>query len=329
MSPVVRGTGCVPSRRSESPWTHSGPSASVRFMIYQHPLAYLLGLEGVALRRSWMGDYDREFVTARIDEVRRLLANESLASHPGVVVDRGDTRTGYRQMSSRYDDGSNDLFDYDEPVVYEITDALPAGDALDAACGTGRFAAHLAARRHRVVGVDSSPEMLDLARARVSGATFVVGDLHRLPLPDNSVDLVVCGLALTHVAELGPVFAEWARVLRPGGHLVVSDVHQELVLLGSVIPAVGPHGEPGLAPTYRHSTGDFLRAALPAGFAVRRCEEEPRPGRSRPDPEPATPEADAGTWQDWPWSLMAMVPAAALAATGRVILVLHFQLAAA
>ena len=42
-------------------------------MIYQHPLAYLLGIEGVALLRAWAGDHDREFVHARLADVRRLL----------------------------------------------------------------------------------------------------------------------------------------------------------------------------------------------------------------------------------------------------------------
>jgi hypothetical protein len=50
-------------------------------VIYQHPLAYLLGLEGIALLRGWAGDYDKEFVEARLAEVRRLLDDESLANH--------------------------------------------------------------------------------------------------------------------------------------------------------------------------------------------------------------------------------------------------------
>ncbi len=48
-------------------------------MIYQHPLAYLLGLEGIALLRAWAGDFDKDFVDARLAEVRALLADERLA----------------------------------------------------------------------------------------------------------------------------------------------------------------------------------------------------------------------------------------------------------
>jgi len=297
-------------------------------MIYQHPLAYLLGLEGIALLRAWAGDYDKAFVEARLAEVRRLLDTESLAGHGGVMVRRGDTVTGYRQWSATYDEPRNALFDVDEPIVREILDALPAGDALDAACGTGRYAADLAARGHRVVGVDSSAEMLGLARARVPRGAFLVGDLHRLPLRDGAVDLVVSGLALAHVPALAPVMAEFARVLRAGGHLVISDAHHELVLRGSVVHALGPAGEPGLVATYRHTPGDFLRAALPAGLQVRRCEEPRGPVGDPPPPRPPGAGFEAGGWREWPWSLMDLVPEATWAAGGTpAAIVWHFQLA--
>ncbi len=294
-------------------------------MVYQHPLAYLLGIEGVALLRAWAGDYDEAFVRERLAEVRRLLDEPVLADHAGVVVRRGDTPAAYRRWSATYDEPRNGLFDSDEPVMHEILDRLPTGTVLDAACGTGRYAAHLAARGHRVLGVDSSREMLDRARARVPDGTFLRGDLHRLPVADGAVDAVVCALALVHVPSLVPVLAEFARVLRPGGHLVISDVHRDLVLLGSVVHSLGPAGEPGLTPTYRHSTGDYLRAALPVGLRVRRCEE---PRATLPD-EPAPPpeETSVGGWADWPWTLLPLVPAATLAAWDKPSTITwHFQL---
>jgi hypothetical protein len=79
---------------------------------------------------------------------------------------------------------------------------------------------------------------------------------------------VVTGLALTHVVDLAPVDAEFARVLRSGGDLVVSDVHEGLVFLGSVVKANGPDGRPQLPSTTRHSAADHLVAALAAGFTV-------------------------------------------------------------
>jgi SAM-dependent methyltransferase len=296
-------------------------------MPYQHPLAYLLGLEGLALLHGWAGDYDKEFVRARLAEVRRLLDHEPLASHAGVDVRRGDAETGYRTWSATYDDGRNSLFDIDEPVVFEIVDGLPKGSALDAACGSGRFAEYLAAQGHQVIGVDSSADLLARARSRVPDTDFRLGDLHDLPVPDGSADLVVSGLALSHVPALGPVMAEFARVLRPGGHLVISDLHHEQIFRGSVVKAVGPAGEPGLVATYRHTPGDFLRAALPVGLQVRRCEEPGRPDRTAGRP---APEIAIGDWTDWPWSLAELVPEAVRAAWATPpVIIWQFQLAGA
>jgi ubiquinone/menaquinone biosynthesis C-methylase UbiE len=301
-------------------------------VIYQHPLAYLLGLEGIALLRAWAGDFDKDFVEARLAEVRALPGDPRLASHPGVEVWRGDVETGYRQWASSYDEPSNALFDIEEPIMHEILNRLPAGDAIDAACGTGRYSAFLAERGHIVLGVDSSPEMLAVARARLPRGEFRAGSLDHLPVADSSADLIVCSLALAHVPALGRAIAEFARVLRTGGHLVISDAHHELVFRGSVVKALTSIGEPGLVATYRHTTGDFLRAALPAGFLVRRC-EDPRGVRAHDEPPPPRPsltEMPLGTWHDWPWSLLAVIPDAARAAWATPSVVIwDFELASA
>jgi SAM-dependent methyltransferase len=142
-----------------------------------------------------------------------------------------------------------------------------------AACGTGRHAAYLSGLGHQVLGVDNSPDMLIRARRRVPGAHFLAGCLDRLPVRDGAADLAVCALALTHVPALGPVMAEFARVLRPGGHLVVSDIHVNSLYLGGVASALGPSGQPALLPARRHLPSDYLTAALSHGLEVRGCAE--------------------------------------------------------
>ena len=201
---------------------------------------------------------------------------------------------------------------------------MPPGTALDAACGTGRHTERLVALGHRTVGLDNSPDMLDRARTRVPQARFQRGRLDRLPFREASFDIIVCGLALPHVRDLQPVFAEFARVLRPGGHLVTTDVHHELVALGSVPHVRSAHGEPGLIATYRHRAGDYLHAALPVGLDVRRCEEPRHPGG---DDAAMAAEIETGPWDLWPWSLHDIVPAAAGAVwKGMPALVIwHFQ----
>lgn len=311
-------------------WKCGGQSAGIclrsAFVIYQDPLAYLLGLEGIALLDAWAGDHDRAFTDARLAEIRRLLDDDKLRDR-GVLAERVGTVLAYEQQSAGYDaEAGGGLFAADEPVVAEYLSGRDPGVALDAACGTGRFAEFLARRGHRVIGIDSSPDMLAYARRRVRDGEFGVGELDRLPLPDDSVDVIVCALALVHVRRLEPVLAEFARVLRPGGDLVISDVHHELVTRGSVITARGPAGEPCIVDTYRHQLGDYLRSALSVGLQVRRCEEPSAAPPAGPLPEPAT---GIGDWQDWPWSLLDYLPSAARAAGGRPSLVIwHFQLPA-
>jgi SAM-dependent methyltransferase len=296
-------------------------------VIYQDPLAYLLGLEGIALLDAWAGDHDRAFTDARLAEIRRLLDDENLRDR-GVLAERVSTVTAYEQQSAGYDaEAGGGLFATDEPVVAECLSGREPGMALDAACGTGRFARFLAERGHRVIGVDSSPEMLAHARRRVPDGEFHVAELDRLPLPNDSVDIIVCALALVHVPRLQPVLAEFARVLRPGGDLVISDMHHERVTRGSVIKARGPAGEPCIVATYRHQLGDYLRAALSLGLQVSRCEE---PASARSDGPPTQPATEIGGWQDWPWSLMDYLPSAARAAgDGPSLVIWHFQLPAA
>lgn len=294
-------------------------------MTYEHPLAYVLGLEGVALLRSFTGRFDRGFVDARVAEIRRLLDDEALAD-AAVEVAHVHPAEGYRIWSGTYD-GPNGLFDIDGPVVGQIVDGLPRGVALDAACGTGRVAASLAERGHQVLGVDGSSDMLERARTRVPQGRFTVGELDRLPVPDDAVDLVTCCLALTHVPSLGPVMGEFARVLRPGGHLVISDMHPEGVARGYVPNVRLADGRPGRIATYHHAVGEYLRAALHAGLEVRRCEEPRLPHEEESRPVPSASQA-VQTWDVWPWCLADLVPQAAAAANEDVptMLIWDFQL---
>lgn len=289
-------------------------------MIYQHPLGYLLGVQGLALLRAYNGEYGREFTQARIAEIRQLLADDAadgLGGLSGLAALAGDgaeirplsAEQGYDVWSARYDREPNDLFTLEEPAVWGITDRLPAGVALDAACGTGRHAAHLAGRGHTVIGVDASAGMLTAARANVPGADFRLGDLGRLPVPDEHVDLVVCALALTHVQDLAPVFAEFARVLRPGGHLVISDSRMDYTIVLAL-----PGGSYGYMPHHKHATSEYLTAALPAGLQVRHCEELRYP-RLDPAEAPPAERNRPGHASDF-WSLRPWFPAAFRGAYG-------------
>jgi SAM-dependent methyltransferase len=240
------------------------------------PLAYLLDLEGLALLRAYSGVYDRGFTLDRFQEIRGLL-DSAAELGDGVEARPIATRDVYARWAAVYDEPGNELIEIEQPIVREILDGLPVGIAVDAACGTGRHAAYLASLGHTVIGIDASPEVLALAREKLPSVDFHQADLHDLPLADDSADLVVCALSLTHVPDLGRALAELVRVLRPNGHLVLSDSRGLIGDLSPPMVSTRPDGTFGYMQTWHRLTSDYLAAALPLGLQVRRCVEPTRP----------------------------------------------------
>jgi SAM-dependent methyltransferase len=124
-----------------------------------------------------------------------------------------------------------------------------------------------------VIGVDGSPEMLAKARADVPDGDFREGDLAALPVDDRSVDLAVCALALEHVADLEGAVSELARVVRPGGRIVLSDLHPAAVAVGGAAFFQDASGGAGVVRGHQHLHGDYLRAFRGVGLTVEQCLE--------------------------------------------------------
>ena len=115
---------------------------------------------------------------------------------------------------------------------------------LDYGCGVGRLAVWLAPQVRRVIAIDISPKMIDVAttesaRRGIDNATFAVAHGYRLPVETESVDVVICGGVLKYVledADLAVLVAEFARILRVGGRVAVIDEIDEdgpVILSGS------------------------------------------------------------------------------------------------
>ncbi len=103
----------------------------------------------------------------------------------------------------------------------------PESRVGDLGCGTGRLAEALAPFVAEIVAVDGSAEMLEAAQQRLGllgNVRLCRGELEALPLPPASLDAAVLALTLHHSPEPAKVFAEAARVLRPGGRLLLLDM---------------------------------------------------------------------------------------------------------
>lgn len=159
-----------------------------------------------------------------------------------------------------------------------LAGARPGVRVLDLACGTGDLA-HLAAGRGALcVGLDFTPRMLQLARARQYPGTvhWVAGDMGQLPLRSATFDLVTTGYGLRNVPDLPAALAEIHRVLRPAGRLCSLDFDRPelpivravylgyLTLVGSAL-GLALHGD---ADTYRYIAASIRRYPGARGVAA-------------------------------------------------------------
>jgi len=108
---------------------------------------------------------------------------------------------------------------------------LPAAEVADLGCGDGYLTIEAARWAKKVIAIDRSPEMLARAKAlakrrKVSNIVWKRGELEQLPLADASVDVAVLSQALHHAVDPSLALDEAARVLKPGGRLLVLDLRQ-------------------------------------------------------------------------------------------------------
>ncbi len=152
----------------------------------------------------------------------------------GVLAQRrASSRAFFATSAGRWDRLRDDLFGR-RFYLMAIAGLLdPDWTVADLGCGTGPVAEAVAPWVSKVIGVDGSPGMVEEARRRLTGLSNVEirrGELEDLPLDDGTVDAVTLMLVLHHLPDPPRVLAEVARVLRPGGRLLLVDMlpHERL-----------------------------------------------------------------------------------------------------
>lgn len=135
----------------------------------------------------------------------------------------------FTEAAKVYESGHAGIYEMrkdDYPQMLEELELEPFEDALDVGCGTGAVLELLHARypNKHLTGLDLTPGMIDVARAKqLDNVSFVVGDAEALPFEPRSFDAVLCSNSFHHYPHPKRFFAEVARVLRPGGRLVLRD----------------------------------------------------------------------------------------------------------
>lgn len=116
-------------------------------------------------------------------------------------------------------------------LIGELCGPIEGRQALDVGCGDGALTVQLSQAGAEATGLDSDLRMLAAARRRLgptsANARFLQGDALSLPFPDRSFDVVVAVALLCLVPDPGKAVSEMARVLRPGGRLVLGDLGRD------------------------------------------------------------------------------------------------------
>jgi SAM-dependent methyltransferase len=138
--------------------------------------------------------------------------------------------TNYDEMAAIYAEHAADSAynaHYDRPAVLELVGDVGDARVLDAGCGPGLYAEELVRRGADLVGVDASEAMVELARARLGDRAHVLhADLSEpIPFADETFDLIICALVIHHLDDREACLREFFRVLKAGGHAIVSTQH--------------------------------------------------------------------------------------------------------
>lgn len=221
--------------------------------------------------------------------------DSSLAPHPPLTNYYGDESQRARWVQRIFDCAAVDYDRIERIMAFgrgpkyrraalERAGLQPSMNVLDVGTGTGltaMAAIEITGAAERVTGVDPSPGML--AASKVPAASpRLVGGAERLPVAAETFDFVSMGYALRHVADLETVFAEFFRVLRPGGRLVLLEITRPagrvpFAALRLYLRGVGPllariFGRSAEMPDLMRYYWDTIETCVPPPMVMQRLE---------------------------------------------------------
>lgn len=199
---------------------------------------------------------------------------------PASAHDVVPTREGYDRWAAIYDGEDNALIKLETAEVARHMGDVRGLAIADIGCGTGRHAIGWAAAGAHVTALDFSAGMLDRARMKAADRVtageasgrldFHVHDLTKpLPLADHSFDRVTCCLVLEHIPDITALLREMGRICRPGGFILITELHPAMNLRGISArfsdPATGREIRPASVPK---QISDYVMAAKAAGLTL-------------------------------------------------------------
>ena len=174
----------------------------------------------------------------------------------------------YNAWAHQYDNNINPTRDLDKTVTKESLSNIDFFKVLELGCGSGKNTEWLITKADKLVGLDFSKNMLDLARNKVKTdkVTFINADLNEnWPVNDNSFDLAVTNLTLEHIEALDHIFNSLFVKLTQGGKCFVCELHPKKQLSGSKA-RFEENGSEIELDVYYHSELEYIESAEKAGF---------------------------------------------------------------
>jgi ubiquinone/menaquinone biosynthesis C-methylase UbiE len=152
-------------------------------------------------------------------------------------------------------------------LLIDTADIGASDEVLDVACGPGLVACEVAKVARHVTGIDLTRAMIEEAEARqnslgLANLSWSVGDAHPLAFPDAAFSRVITRYSFHHFTEPAAVFAEMARVCRPGGRVTVCDVFTASAEQGEAFDRLERHRDPSHTRALQLTELDSLFAGL-------------------------------------------------------------------
>jgi ubiquinone/menaquinone biosynthesis C-methylase UbiE len=174
------------------------------------------------------------------------------------------------------------------PTTFSLIPKELSGNVvLDAGCGSGFYARRLGDMGAKVIAVDISEKMIEIAKAETPESMFIdyrIGNLYHLDLKDELIDLIVCNYVLENLEDLNAVFHEFYRVLKTGGRCIFSISHpfrahslrekkegMEQWMLTNYFEAGSRISDLGgglKVKKYKRTISQYINSAIQAGFQI-------------------------------------------------------------
>ena len=174
----------------------------------------------------------------------------------------------YNSWADQYDTNENKTRDLDRKSTIDTLNKYDFENVLELGCGTGKNTEWLLKKAKRIIGLDFSQEMLNLAKSKITDnrVDFEKADLTKdWEIEDNFADLITCSLTLEHIKDLNHIFRQADKKLKKNGLFFISELHPFKQYSGSKAKYETENGTKELE-VYVHHISEYMDDAKNNGF---------------------------------------------------------------